>query len=372
MSLEFANRVPIGIIKEIFLGNFIDAYDTKTTPPNICLHGKSGSGKSSIVFDCGDSIAKEIKRNVIVIDIRLSAMEPADVLGVPYTTQIENQIRKKLVFSTPEYFPPHDDNVYILFFDELMNCNPSIQKAAYRIINDRTVQNGEKLPDTCMIVAAGNLKEERTGAIPLLPALANRFGMHLILDDEQSHSDYINHFIERDFDRSIVGYLEYRKENMYGKSSTEAAFATPRTWDKTNIHVKNPLLNYRNDLLRPSICGAIGSAIGLDFLAYREHYKILPDWASVKQGNIVQLELHDDGMMYALASSLSFEIRNEILNNDAQAVNNLSLFADQFSNETLIIMFKMLKRTPKALIKIPLYEEAVRQFDRVKHHVNAS
>lgn len=57
-----------------------------------------------------------------------------------------------------------DDIVNILFLDEISAAPQSVQAAAYQITLDRVV--GEhKLPDNCIVIAAGNRVTDKSVAL---------------------------------------------------------------------------------------------------------------------------------------------------------------------------------------------------------------
>lgn len=70
-----------------------------------------------------------------------------------------------------------DDIVNILFLDEISAAPQSVQAAAYQITLDRVV--GEhKLPENCIVIAAGNRTTDKSVAFKMPKALANRL-MHI-------------------------------------------------------------------------------------------------------------------------------------------------------------------------------------------------
>ena len=82
-----------------------------------------------------------------------------------------------------------DDVVNILFLDEISAAPQSVQAAAYQITLDRTV--GEhKLPDHCIVVAAGNRVTDRSVAYAMPKALANRLCHIEIAGDSASWHDW--------------------------------------------------------------------------------------------------------------------------------------------------------------------------------------
>lgn len=63
----------------------------------------------------------------------------------------------------------------ILFCDELSTCSPQVQGAMFSLIQDRMNNNGEKLPDTTIIVSAANYSSNLASYMDILSPTLNRF-----------------------------------------------------------------------------------------------------------------------------------------------------------------------------------------------------
>lgn len=332
---------------------------TITKKLNICLHGSPGLGKSAIIAQ----LAKEI--GATLIDLRLSAMQESDVLGIPYTFNGE------MKFSTPEWWP--DGSVpTILFLDELKSAPPAVQTAAYRLILDRSIQNGKVLPDNCMIVAAGNMKEDKTGARELLPAAANRFGLHLIIDKKAASEPFLNYAMNNGFHRTVVGYLTWKKESVYGEIGDEAAFATPRTWEDVSSIMNTDLAN--DDITRNiAVAGAVGSMEAMSFAGYLENYGKLPDWTRIRSGDKTykySMPRGDMGLEYAVATGVAFELLDafkEDGNNDE--VSRLGSVVTDLSDDMKIVMFKTIKRDMRLGVKLFKCKELVAAYEVIRKYV---
>src|SRR4030065_481378 len=175
----------------------------------VYLHSSPGIGKSSIVLQT----AKEL--GIGFIDVRLAQMEQSDVAGIPFVATSAEVMK----ISVPEWFPSKEKiekgekpQYGILFFDELSNAPLGVQHAAYGIILDRMV-HGVELGDGWQIVAAGNLKTDKTGAKGVAPALANRFGTHLEI--KATLADFSNYAVSKGFNHQIIGYLNFQPANLY-------------------------------------------------------------------------------------------------------------------------------------------------------------
>jgi len=374
-----ANAVSITKAAELMHAVVLNGFKRGSVPQNICLVSAPGTGKSAITWQLSDRLTEELGEECEVIDIRLSGMDSSDVQGIPFVSnegirngEFVSLEHRQMFFSTPAWWPNDPNKYYILFLDELMNAPPHVQHAAYRLILDRSVQNGSKLPDNVAIIAAGNRKEDKTGAKPLLPAAANRFGLHLEIDQGAAKDSFIEYAMRKGLDRSIVGYLSFKSESVYQTPADgESAFATPRSWEFADDHLKNEMIASSDDTLRIAIAGAIGSSTAIDFMGFREYYDRLPNWSKIRSGaDDYTMPTNDEGLKYAVSSSLAFELLDAMkIEDKAQStkeVDNLCKVFDQAPPELAIVSFKMMASDNKTRMKFVSYKSLNAIFQKVK------
>lgn len=177
------------------------------------------------------TIAKEIEANTgktaNVTDVRLLLFNPIDLRGIPTS----NADKTLAIWLKPQIFQmnPNDDVVNILFLDEISAAPQSVQAAAYQITLDRVV--GEhKLPDNCIVIAAGNRTTDKSVAFKMPKALANRL-MHIEI--EGSFNSWKQWAITSGINDKAVGFLSFRQSYQMGfdSGSDDLAFPTPRAWE---------------------------------------------------------------------------------------------------------------------------------------------
>lgn len=316
---------------------------------NISLTGSPGLGKSSIVAQ----VSKELDMGLV--DLRLSAMEESAVLGVPY---VANGI---MGFSTPQWWVDYVDNAngqpFILLLDELWSASPMVQTAAYRLILDRTIQNGKKLPDNCFIIAAGNLKSDKTGARDPLPAAANRFGLHLVIDKSRSFKPFMEWAYKEQFDLSLLAFLEWSRDSLYGEIGKEIAYASPRTIEDVNTH----LSIYKDEyLLNIAVAGAVGSEWAHKFSGFRQNFGKLPDYERIKAGDTkykyTKPDDGDIGLDFAIAITAAQQFIEMFGNEDTRKLPETQLAGDRLMSivkmidmDIQVIFLRNLKRNIRAL-----------------------
>lgn len=366
MSSEHLNSVDIQEATIIINGLIKESFVRGTTPPNVMLHGSPGVGKSSIIQQSVDGISQEIGEKVTLVDIRASGLEASDVQGIPYVDGSE------MLFSTPSWFPT-DDGYYILFLDEITNCSTPVQHALYRLILDRSIQNGKKLSERVAIVAAGNQPSDKTGAKKLVPAAANRFAAHLIIDNGRLFQPFVNYAINKGFDQSIVAYLSWKKESLFVPPEHEDAFPTPRSWEFVSGHLSSDVMRSTPSLLTTAVASAIGSSVAMDFMSFREVYKMLPDWSRIRSGDPsyeFELNMSDETALYAVGVALGYELISALRENDKDGVTNLvNSVLNGIPDEFKVVMFRTMAVNIAVMAKLATIPALRQVFSNISNKV---
>jgi hypothetical protein len=350
------NAVSIKQAKDIIKSKLMRVKQGVRTQPTM-LHGSPGLGKSAIIQQLATGMGFNL------VDLRLSSIEATDIMGIPYV----NQTTGVMVFSTPEWFPDGTSPT-IIFLDEITNGLPPQQHAAYRLVLDRTISNGKKLPDNCYIIAAGNLVSDKTGARPILPALANRFGIHLFIDPSKISEGFLEFATEFGLHRDITGFCSFKRESVYQPFNDDPSYPTPRSWEAVNEHL---LCGYDDVTLMQVAAGAVGTAAAVDFMAYRELNSKLPNWTEVRTNPTYGYELPvgDDAIMYAISTALAYELIDSFKVGDQAQTRLLSKFLAKFSDEVKILTIKALKRDSTAVSNIIKEPELLNILKQIGHYV---
>lgn len=306
--------------------------------PSVMLWGPPGVGKSQGVRQIAEQIAVNTSRKVDVTDVRLLLFNPVDLRGIPTA----NADKTLAVWLKPKIFQMNDsaDVVNILFLDEISAAPQSVQAAAYQITLDRTV--GEhKLPDNCIVIAAGNRVTDRSVAYSMPKALANRLcHFDIIGDDESWH----NWAVRSGINSLVLGYLSNSPSMLmqFDASDDGLSFPTPRSWEM----VSN-ILNYVSsdiDEVMPLIIGCIGELTAYDFKMWCRVYGTIPDMESVFNGTASDVPIYPDAL-FALSSKIIGYAQNHNskveLENVVDYVNRLlpefknRIFNDLLKNEDI-------------------------------------
>ena len=299
--------------------------------PSVMLWGPPGIGKSRGVRQLGSLIETGTGRKVHITDVRLLLFNPIDLRGIPTA----NADKTLAIWLRPQIFQmdPGDDVVNILFLDEISAAPQSVQAAAYQITLDRVV--GEhRLPENCIVIAAGNRTTDKSVAFKMPKALANRL---LHIEVEGSFKSWKQWAIKSGINPKVVGFLNFRQSHLmcFDASSNDLAFATPRSWEM----VSN-ILNYVNDDIEkshPLIAGLIGSGLAVEFRTWCKVYDELPAISDIFDGKATKLPTSTDAM-YALCSSMTAYARDH--KEEMSRITNSIIYAEKMPPDFSAILLK--------------------------------
>ena len=273
------------------------------TVPSVMMWGPPGVGKSQAVRQIAARIQAETKKEVRVTDVRLLLFNPIDLRGIPTS----NADKTLAVWLKPQIFQmdPSDSLVNILFLDEISAAPQSVQAAAYQITLDRVI--GEhKLPENCIVIAAGNRTTDRSVAFKMPKALANRL-MHFEI--EINFKSWREWAVAFGINDKIIGFLSFRQSYLmnFDSASNDIAFATPRSWQM----VSDIMNGVRDDIeeMYTLIAGIVGSGVAVEFRTWGKVYKDLPSIEDIFDGKQAPMPKNTDAL-YALTASMTCYARS--------------------------------------------------------------
>ena len=325
------------------------------TVPSVMLWGPPGVGKSQAVRQLARGIEESTGKMVAITDVRLLLFNPIDLRGIPTA----NADKTLAVWLKPQIFQmnPSERIINILFLDELSAAPQSVQAAAYQITLDRVV--GEhKLPDNCIVIAAGNRTTDKSVAFKMPKALANRV---LHIEVEGNFDSWKEWAIRSEINKKVIGFLSFRRDYLMGfdSSSDDLAFATPRSWEM----VSNLLNTVSDDVDRMYnlIAGLVGCGVAVEFRTWASVYDQLPDIMDIFAGRRPKLP-HSTDAMYALVSSMVTYAR-EHKDDMAKIANSIEyaiMLPPDFSTILLKDYMDIEKGYKEKLMQIPEFVKWVR------------
>lgn len=319
------------------------------------IWGPPGIGKSELV----EQMCEE--KGGLMVDLRLSQMEPTDLRGIPYF----NKDTGKMDWAEPVDLPDEETAskypVVVLFLDECNSGAPSVMAAAYQLVLNRRVGT-YKLPDNVVIVAAGNRESDKGVTYRMPSPLANRF-VHFEM--KVDYESWLEWAVGNRIDKDVIGYISFAKDNLYDfdPKSSSRAFATPRSW----TFVSNLLQTGGTPAeAKNLVAGAIGEGLALKFMAHRKVAADMPNPADILAGKVTDLKVKEISAMYSLVTSMCYELKdaleNKVSSDDfhKMADNFFGFMMDNFETE-LVVMGARVALTTYAL---PFKPTKLKHFDK--------
>ena len=214
-----------------------------------------------------------------------------------------NEDKTLAVWLRPQIFQmdASRDVINILFLDEITAAPQSVQAAAYQITLDRTV--GEhRLPENCIVIAAGNRITDRSVAFNMPKALANRLCHIEIKGDSGAWHDWA---VQTDIHPIVMGFLDYNSSvlNGFDPSSDNLAFPTPRTWEMVSNILRDVSENITE--VYPLIAGCVGAKTAATLQTWYEIYQRIPDMKDVfGNGKKKDLSSEPPELLYATVAAM--------------------------------------------------------------------
>lgn len=299
--------------------------------PSVMLWGPPGVGKSQAVRQIAKEIEERTGKKSVVTDVRLLLFNPIDLRGIPTS----NADKTLAIWLKPQIFQmdSSDDIVNILFLDEISAAPQSVQAAAYQITLDRVV--GEhKLPDNCIVIAAGNRVTDKSVAFKMPKALANRL---LHIEVEGNFDSWKEWAIKSGVNDKVIGFLSFRRNYLmnFDAKSEYLAFSTPRSWEM----VSNVLNNINDDVseVYPLITGLVGAGVAVEFRTWCNVYNQIPDMDDIFNGLQPRVPKSSD-VMYALTAAMTSYAREH--KEEITKIANSIRYAEKLPPDFGVVLMK--------------------------------
>lgn len=270
------------------------------------LKGSPGIGKSGIFAFLA------AKYKLKLIDIRLSQMEPVDLMGFP----LIDAERGRAGYLPMDLFPikgdpiPEGYNGWLILLDELPDAEIPTLKAAYKIILDRMVGMAE-LHEKAWVGLGGNLDTDNGMANPMPTPLQSRISPHLELTvDVGQWIEWANDF---GIDHRIVSFVDFRPDllHRFDPDHDDCTYPCPRTWERSHEYINKRALDGKKlkNIAIPMLAGTLGAGAAMEFMAFCEIYTRLPRIAEVLANpTTVELPSNEPDVIFALSGMVSHNV----------------------------------------------------------------
>ncbi len=333
--------------------------------PSVMLWGPPGIGKSQSVKQIGNIISSNTNKKVIITDVRLILFNPVDLRGIP-TSNVDKTLA---VWLKPKIFDMDEssDVINILFLDEISAAPQSVQAAAYQIVLDRTI--GEhKLPNNCIVIAAGNRVTDKSVAYQMPKALANRL---LHIEMEANFDSWNNWAIRNNIHPYVLGFLKFKPNclNDFNPQVSSLTFATPRSWEMVS-NILNNVSDNIDDVFE-LIAGLVGKNLAVELKRWTKCYSKLPNVEDIFNGKNVNVPTEVD-VTYALITSMIYFARE--YKDDLVKLENSINYATQLQPDFAVVLLKdymyLDKDMKLKLLRIPAYSDWVKKQGRLLDAAN--
>lgn len=274
----------------------------------VFLRGKSGIGKSDVVYQTSELLSKHIPDWRGVVDLRLAQCDPTDLRGVPHV------VDGRTVWARPDFLPQEGSG--ILFLDEITSAAPAVQSTAYQLT---LTPEDFGIPSTWMIIAAGNNKSDRGVTYNLAAPLQNRM---CDIQVSTSLDDFRNYAITKDIHPAILAFVSDRPDMLhkFEGGNEIKPFPSPRSWFAVSdvLDLDIPLQD-RIELIR----GDIGDEAGMMFETHMRTWESMPRIDDILAGRDVPMP-KELNVVYCVAMGLATRVDSENLDRAWNFLSNMS------------------------------------------------
>lgn len=312
--------------------------------PTPFLWGPAGIGKSEAIVQLAERLEKETGKKAAITDVRLLLFSPVDLRGVP----VADEHKKFSNWLMPKIFDMNssDEYINILFLDELSAAPQSVQAAAYQICLDRKI--GEhKLPENCIVIAAGNRTTDQSVSYKMPKALCNRL-MHFNI--ETNYKAWLTWAVTHDIDSRIIGYLAFDNSKLCIEPETsDMAYPTPRSWS----FVSNLLKNGFEDIekIHPLISACVGTDTAIEFETWVKSHAELPNVEDVLKGRCTKYPGSYDALL-AFTSSIVSAIQARRERITSQELENACAYIKRFPTDFAMTFYSDLNAMEDIRMKL--------------------
>ncbi len=305
----------------------------------VLITGPPGVGKTAVI----GQLFRALRLRLLVIIASLR--EPTDFGGIPVVTTdgIERRVDAALA-----HYQCREGGILL---DEINTAPPAVQKALFRLVQERVIGDVE-LDPRVRIIAAMNPEGTSTGTWDLDAPLANRFG-HVIWPDPEAATwsrvmiggpprievprlDPVNW--EPALARArgaATGFVSCRPELLFqqpkeGDPAVSAAWPSPRTWELA-IHAlaAADCCGVDTDIRDAMVAAYVGHGAAVEFVAWL-HAADLPDPGTLLDGGVDWSHdaLRIDRTVAVLSGCVAHVIGQDATTREAQLVRLWGLLGD--------------------------------------------
>lgn len=304
-----------------------------------------GMSKTTCVY----SYAKD--NGYEVTELRGSTSTPEDITGY-----YVNEGKDTLTIKYPEWFIKliEDDKPHILFLDEITTVVKNTQAALLKLVFDRQMHD-KKLPDSTLIISAGNYNGNLQGGFGMLSPMLNRFCIvnltlsrvdlrHFVISEEEDKKQFsiVNDKVDENLMKENIARMVDDLVNTYSNGNKDKAhIINLNNSDYSNVDSAEGMLygiltprtvSYLTRMLIS--CAKLGYTKDMDYIAL--------GLIGFGTGEVTDLEL--------LERTYHSDIKNYV--NDVLLITDTeSSFKNAISNPSYVNSYNNVKRKQEEILK---------------------
>lgn len=285
--------------------------------------GSPGLGKSDIMR----KVAKS--RNKLLLDIRLTTMDPTEMNGFPFMFEVTDGTRRASyvpmdTFPLEDWPLPEGYEGWHIFFDEANSCSKAVEAAAYKIVLDKMV-GAYKLHPNVDMTMAGNLVTDNAIAGRAGTAMQSRVVTLIIRACVDGWQEWA---IEHNIDARVRGFINFRPKLLHffepDKSQKETNFPCPRTWEFTSKLCKIWGPEIKQEKLA-AIAGCLGEGTARSFYSFSQIYSSLPSYEYIVERPRQVTFDNEPGTEYAVVELITEKFQEKDLGSIMEFIPALSI-----------------------------------------------
>lgn len=304
------------------------------TKLNVMITGKPGIAKTAIAKQAA------VEENADLVIIQTSTSEQTDTKGFPWIDKGKatfvpyGQILQLINAKKPT----------ICILDDFGQASVDVQKSWMPLLdsNMREVA-GHKISDFVTFVATTNRRSDKAGVQGILAPILSRFAV--IVEMESDTNEWVLWAIDNNMPIELIAFSRFVENN----SSLFNEIDKPLTNDLVNVYNSRTkehlgiLFNkgIDKDIEQSVFIGAIGQVAGIQFKAFLEMYRTIPDIDQIIiNPSSVNVPTAPD-VLYAVCGALAYR------SNDV-TLENILIYAERLPVEfQMVLVTDAVTRTPE-------------------------
>lgn len=305
----------------------------KTRARTLFLRGKSGIGKSDVVFQASDLLSQHVDNWKGVVDLRLAQMDPTDLRGIPHVTD-----EGRTSWARPDFIP--SEGAGVLFLDEITSAPPAVQAAAYQLC---LTPWDFGVPREWMVVAAGNRKSDRGVTFNLAGPLQNRM---CDIEVVTTLDDFTTYGISNGCRPEVLSFLRDRPDflHKFDHKGEMGPFPSPRSWFAVSnaMELDVPVAD-RLEMFR----GDIGEEAAMSFETHLRVWESMPRIDDILEGKDIDVP-KDLSVRYCVAMGLAVRL-------DKDNFGKAWKFLEKMPGDVQTLTIKLAYARDRTLVQSPAF-----------------